>query len=43
MLVNIDNITVNKENRKYQGAPKILESVKREGIIVPLIVYEESK
>lgn len=43
MLVNIDNITVNQENRKFQGAPKILESIKREGIIVPLIVYEESK
>lgn len=43
MLVNIENIIENQDNRKYQGAPKILESVKREGIIVPLIVYEESK
>lgn len=43
MLVSIKNITVNRENRMFQGSPKVLESVKREGIIVPLIVYEESK
>lgn len=43
MNLKTTDIRINPENRKYQGEPKVLASVKKEGIIVPLLVVKNGK